>query len=210
MQIIAINPSRQSQQQVWLKFDTGLVLPLKVDDIVTLKITKFSDISSEDFDKIISVSASFVLLEYALRQLAISPKTSTLLLQKLKNYCYKIKNKYPYPDSLLSSLSSSTVTKVDQLGLLDSQTYIDYVLRKYPKKSQMEISYILRQGGVDYHPTPDRELEVKKIKDLINKKYHSYNLADYKVKNKIFARLANKGFPIELIKTAIDEILAIR
>jgi SOS response regulatory protein OraA/RecX len=111
---------------------------------------------------------------------------------------------------VLSPLLSSTVSKINQLGLLDEHSYIEYILRKYPKKSQIELVFLLRQRGIEYRPQLSRQTEIQKLKDIISKKYHSYNLADYNVKNKIYSRLANKGFPIELIKTAIDEILSIR
>ncbi|MFA5894684.1 MAG: RecX family transcriptional regulator [Candidatus Shapirobacteria bacterium] len=210
MQIITISPSRKSQQQVWLKFDDGTLLPFKVDDIVRLKLSKFTDISSDFFQTILVASATYLLLEYSLRQIAISPKTEKSLQQKLKIYCQKLKFKYNFSLDLIYPLIDSTVQRIVDDGLIDNQGYVDHLLRKYPRKSSAEISYLLRQQGITYAPKLDSSVEITKIKNIIIKKYSSYNLADYNVKNKLVSNLARKGFPIEFIKTAIDEIGEVR
>lgn len=210
MQIITISPSRKSQQQVWLKFDEGTLLPFKVDDVVRLKLSKFNDISSELHQTILLASANYLLLEYSLRQIAISPKTQKSLSQKLKMYCQKLKFKYNFSLDLLYPLIDPVVTRIVDDGLIDNQAYVEHLLRKYPRKSQMEITYLLRQQGISFSPTPDSQQEIAKIKNIILKKYHSYNLADYNVKSKLIGNLCRKGFPIEFIKTAIDETLQVR
>ncbi|MBI2464900.1 RecX family transcriptional regulator [Candidatus Shapirobacteria bacterium] len=207
MQIITISPSRQSQQQVWLKFDEGTLLPFKVDDVIRLKLSKFTNITSELYQSILLASANYLLLEYSLRQIAISPKTEKSLNQKLKIYCQKLKYKYNFELDFLYSLIDPVVKRIVDDGLIDNQAYIDHVLRKYPRKSMMEISFILRQQGINFSPKPNQEQEIEKIKNIILKKYHSYNLADYNAKNKLIGNLARKGFPIEFIKTAIDETM---
>lgn len=210
MQIIQISPSRQSQQQVWLKFNDGTLLPFKVDDVVSLKLTKFTEVPDDLYQTILLASAKYLLLEYSLRQIAISPKTEKSLEQKLKIYCQRLKYKYQFELDLLYPLIVPTVNRIVEDGLIDNDAYIEHLIRKYPRKSSVEISYLLRQQGISYTPKPDSRVEIEKIKNLILKKYQTYNLADYNVKNKLIGNLARKGFPIEFIKTAIDEIGEVR
>lgn len=210
MQIITISPSRQSQQQVWLKFDDGSLLPFKVDDVVRLKLSKFSDITPELHQSILIASANYLLLEYSLRQIAISPKTRKSLTQKLRVYCQKLKYKYNLPTELVTPLIDPVVQRIADDGLLDNESYVEHIIRKYPRKSSAELVYLLRQQGINYSPSPSSRTEIEKIKNLIVKKYRTYNLADYNVKNKLIGNLCRKGFPIEFIKTAIDETTEVR
>ena len=209
MQIIAINQSRKPQQ-VWLKFSDESLLPLKIDDLVNLKLVKFIDISTDAYHSIQAYSAKYLLLEYCLRQIAISPKIRKILEQKLKIYNLKLVYKYSFDRDLLASLVNPTIDKTASLGLLDDQTYIDYLVRKYPKKSSTEINYLLRRLGLNYRCQPDRNTEIVKISRLLEKKYQSVNLRDYHDKSKVIANLIHKGFPLELIKAAIDETLQLR
>ena len=209
MQIVAINPSRNSQQ-VWLKFDDDSLLPLQIDDLVNLKLTKFSDISLDTYKNILEHSAKYLQLEYCLRQIAISPKIRKILEQKLRIYNLRLTHKYSFSADLLNSLTQTTLSKIDTLGLLDEQVYVDHIIRKYPKKSSFEISYLLRRQGINYTPQPNSAIEISKIKQLISKKFSSVNFSDYNSKNKVLSNLIHRGFALEFIKIAIDEITQLR
>jgi len=204
MQIVAINPSRRSSQ-VWLKFDDQSFIPLRVDDIVILKIKKLIDLSDDQYQNILSHSVRFLLLEYCLRQIASSPKVESILRRKLRIYNQKIIKKYNYPSDTIITELEKVINKINELNLLDEQKYVDYVVRKYPKKSVSEINYLLNSFGVSQKINVSSDTEITKIKEIITKKYKSVDLADYNTKNKIISSLYRKGFALEFIKTAIDE-----
>ena len=209
MQIVAISPSRRSSQ-VWLKFNDQSFIPLRVDDLVVLKIKKLIDLSEDQYQNILSHSVGFLLSEYCLRQIAISPKVESILRRKLRLYCPKIIKKYNYPTDIVTTEQEQVIHKIKESNLLDEQKYIDYVIRKYPKKSISEINYLLASLGIDQKINVSPESEINKIKELIAKKYKIADLADYNTKNKIISRLYRKGFALEFIKTAIDESLKVR
>ena len=209
MQIVAINPSRNSQQ-VWLKFSDGSILPLRIDDLVTLKLSKHTDITEEKFNQIKNSSAGFLLLEYSLRQIAISPRVENILRQKLRIYCQKLIYKYGFSLDLLSPLVENVIAKLDSQNLLDQQPYIKYIVRKFPKKSVFELKYLFGRLGINYSPIQDITAEITKIKNLITRRYFRVDLTDYYQRNKLIANLNHKGFPVDLIKTAIDETVKVR
>lgn len=202
MQIVAINHSRQPQK-IWLKFDNDSLLPLRVDDLVILGIKKFIDIDSDFFKKIQESSAKFALTEYALRQIAISPKIAKLLTQKLKIYSHRLVQKYNYPRDLISNLIEIVVAEISQKNLLDEAAFIESYLRRHQKMSQLQLKYNLRALGLSYIPTSS---DKEKIVKLLSSKISNLDLSDFKTKNKLIASLCRKGFAIDLVKTTIDEL----
>ncbi|MFZ2153482.1 MAG: RecX family transcriptional regulator [Microgenomates group bacterium] len=204
MQILQISPSRKPQQ-VWLKFSDDSLLPLRVDDVVSLKLKKFIDITPEFYHTILLASGNYLLIEYCLRQLAISPKTQKILVQKLKIYVQRLVYKYKFKQDLLNQLIDPTINKIISLELLNDQNYIAYIQRKFSKKSQYEIQIILSQQGIHTTLPIDPRQEINKIKNLIIKKYSKTNLSDYNEKNKLINSLYRRGFAGDYIKIAIDE-----
>ena len=65
--------------RVNLTFSDQSYLPFFIDDVVKLSLTKNQSISPEIFDKIVSASLFYLGKEYALRQVAISPKTQKII-----------------------------------------------------------------------------------------------------------------------------------
>jgi regulatory protein len=208
MQIVAINPSRKSQQ-IWLKFDNDSLLPLKVDDLISLKLVKYSDLSEGQYQQVQEASAKYLLLEYSLRQIAISPKVESLLRQKLKIYCHRLVTKYSLPLDILDKHINSTINKLSQDGLLDQHKYIEHLQRIYPKKSIFELNYLAHRLGITDSISVDNDHELAKIKAIVRQKSRSMNLMNYQARNKLIANLNRKGFPINIIKNAIDECLKV-
>jgi SOS response regulatory protein OraA/RecX len=209
MQLVATNPSRKSQQ-VWLKFSDDTLLPLKIDDLAVLNIKKFVEISDDTFAKIQMLSSRYLLLEYCLRQIAISPKVESVLRQKIRQYIHRINFKYGLPSPVMANQVDSIIDKLNNDNLLSHQDYFDHLVRKYPKKSSMELNYLLKSKGISLQISVNSEQEIDKIKQLISKKYSRVDLSDYMSKNQLIAKISRKGFPIEFIKTAIDELSFIR
>lgn len=206
MQILAINHSLQPQK-IWLKFDDNRILPLKIDDLVVLGIKKYTDIDNEFFKKIQLFSANFVMTEYALRQIAISPKTLKLLRQKLQIYSHRLIQKYQFSSQLLSSAIEKVIEYINSKGLIDDTKFIEYYLRRHPKMSQMQIKYNLQNLGIVYiNHSSDKD----KIIQILSKKVGNKDLTDFNTKNKLISALYRKGFAIGDVRTAIDEYLSIR
>lgn len=205
MQIILIGKSR-SPNLVWLKFDNNSLLPLKIDDIVVLGLKKFVPLSDDEYTQIQHKSAEFLLFEYALRQIAISPKTKKILHQKLLNYCQRINQKFNYPLDLLNQLTATTLDNIVSRGLIDDSAFIDSYVRRHPKMSQVQIKYTLQNLGVVVPSSfQNQTSDVDKVKQILIKKYKNANMTDFKTKNKIIASLYRKGFALGDIKTAIDD-----
>jgi SOS response regulatory protein OraA/RecX len=210
MNLISIKPGRNSRL-VWLKFDNGHLLPLKIDDLVFLSITKNEAITPEKLVQINRSSLSFMLEEYALRQIAISPKIKSILLPKLKNYCLRVSQKFNYPTEIFPDLIDTTVKKLEDRGLLDTIDYARYFIKRHRKMSQAQINFSLKRLGIADISQLTIEISDKdKIRQIITKKYHNIDFSDYHAKNKIFSALARLGFTISDIKTTIDEYLKIR
>ena len=204
MQILTISHSRQPQK-VWLKFDDDSLLPFKIDDLVILNIKKFVELDVAALAKIQVASSKFVMSEYALRQIAISPKTSKLLSQKLANYQRLIQKKYSLPSSITSGLIEIIIQEISARGLLDDAKFIEYYVRRHSKMSQMQIKYNLQSLGLTY---TSQQTDQNGLNQLIAKKARVLDLTDFKTKNKLIASLYRKGFAINLVKTAIDEYLS--
>lgn len=209
MQIVAISPSRRSNQ-FWLKFDDKSFLPIKADDVINLKLRKFVDLSDDLYQSTLDKSANFLISEYSLRQIAISPKVEPLLRQKIKLFCQKISQKYHYSPAILSSQTELVINYLNSQNLLNQQEYLDYLVRRYPKKSVTELNFKLKSLGINLSIPVSRSEELFKIKDLLIKKYKSVDLTDYSAKGKVIAKLYRQGFALDLIKTTIDEHLKIR
>lgn len=209
MKLISIKPGRHSRL-VWLKFDNSRLLPLKIDDLVTQSITKNIDINSEKLNLIELLSLSFILEEYALRQIAISPKIKSILLPKLKNYCLKASQKYGYPTAIHSNIINNTLQTLEDKGLLNDQEYISYFIKRHSKKSRAHIVYTLNRLGIDTaNVLPFIVSDIDNITKIINKKYSKIDFSDYHSRNKVYSALGRLGFALGDIKTAIDEYLKI-
>ncbi len=83
MQIISIRPSRHPNI-VWVTFADKKYLPLLVDEIYRLKIKKGDDLEDNQLKNIYRLSLHQSLLDYALRQVGLSPKIKSVLVPKLK------------------------------------------------------------------------------------------------------------------------------
>ena len=207
MEIISVNVSKKNSRLVWLKFTGNILLPLSADDYVLMHLRKFEPLTDPLFLEIQSASARFLLTEYSLRQVAISPKVRVLLSQKLRLYSRKINQRYQYPEGLVISLVDSVVDKIEVMGLLDPDSFVEYYLRRHKKQSSVQNNFFLRQLGITNNTIATDDLD--KIKIILQKKYKPADFKDYKTKSKIIAKLYQKGFAVNDIKNAIDDYLGL-
>jgi len=207
MEIISVNVSKKNSRLIWLKFTDNVLLPLSADDYVLMHLKKFEPLTDEQFLTVQTASARFLLTEYSLRQVAISPKVRVLLSRKLRLYSQKINHSYQYPDGLVIGLIDSVVDKIDSLGLLDPVSFAEYFTRRHHRQSSSQINYQLRQLGISQKAIMSDD--VAKIKLILQKKYKPEDFSDYQTKRKIIAKLYQKGFAVNDIKTAIDDYLGL-
>jgi SOS response regulatory protein OraA/RecX len=207
MEIISVTVSKKNSHLVWLKFRDGNLLPFSAEDYVLMHLRKSELLSNDQFLAIETASARFLLTEYSFRQVAISPKVRKLLIQKLQLYSQKINHLYHFPESLVKNLIDPVVDKIEDLGMLDVPGFVEYFSRRHRRQSASQIKFQLRQLGIDQKLTVSDDVD--KIKIILQKKYQPDDFSDYKSKNKIIAKLYQKGFAVNDIKTAIDDYLGL-
>jgi SOS response regulatory protein OraA/RecX len=205
MEIISVNVSKRNSRLVWLKFSDNSLLPLSADDYVLMHLKKFTAIGDEQLLSIQTSSAKFLMLECSLRQVAISPKVKKILIQKLNLFIQKINLKYSYPASLAKGLIDPVVDKIESMGLLNTDSFIESFVRRHRQQSASQIKYQLRQLGISQPVVISND--VAKIKIILQKKYQPSDLSGYRSRQKIISKLYQKGFALNDIKTAIDDCL---
>jgi len=201
------------KNRVNLVFSDGNYLPFFIDDVVRLSLVKHQELSQEKLEQVKSLALLYLAKEYALRQIAISPKTEKILFRKLKLFFLKTTQKF----KLLSSISSDSI--INQIiadlktkKLLDQASFIDYFIKKNKFKSVAEIKFLLKQQGVDTSSLNiSSDNEGQSIKKILSKKHINRELmSDFSFKNKLYASLFRRGFTMSAIKTAIDEYLSLQ
>ena len=212
LSLVNIKTSR-IKNRVNLVFSDKNYLPFFIDDVVRLSLVKNQELNSEILDQIKYLSLLYLGKEYALRQIAISPKTEKILFQKLKIFFYKKTQKF----NLLSltpvdSIINQIIADLKEKKFLNQENFVDYFIKKNKFKSVVEIKYLLKQKGIDtssLNISSDNENDsIKKI--LYKKKVNRKLLSDYSYKNKLYASLFRRGFTMVAIKTAIDEFLSLQ
>lgn len=182
-----------------LSFSNQAVISISPDDAYSLKLTPGQEINQTLYQKINQLSLSFLVKSYALRQIAISPKSEKILRQK-------IHHRYPQVSSLLVE---DTISYLRRKNLLDESAYIDYFLKRHPKKSARHLQFLFRQQGINYRPSSKRE--IPKIISLLQRRQDSLKLLSRPLtKNRLLASLIRKGFSLADVKTAIDEFIKSR
>lgn len=128
------------------------------------------------------------LYDYALFQLAISPKSEASLIQKLK-----IKRRQLNSTSSINSI----IAKLKKLGFLDDRLFIDYFIRRHSLWSNRRLAYELKRQKINFTPEFDQDLiKIKKI--ILKKKFTNSKRA--------FFYFARNGFLLSDVKIAFDEL----
>ncbi|MDD4027212.1 MAG: RecX family transcriptional regulator [Candidatus Shapirobacteria bacterium] len=216
MQISSIKSSK-ILNRVWIAFSDSSYLPFFIDDVVKLGLIKNQEIDEGLFQKIIQTSLVFVGREYALRQIAISPKTEKIIGQKLKLFFKKtiLKYKLNINNLNLDEINQQIIDFLKERKLLNDQDFIKYFVKKNSKKSHQQLIYMLHQFGIDQNLLLDiklnQENDLDKIKNILSKKnIDKTKLIDFNEKNKLKASLFRRGFNLSDINTAIDDLINFR
>ena len=205
LKLLRLLPSRRTNNRVWLIFSDSTKLPFFIDDLVILGLRTNLEIDDDFFEKIKTKSLYYLLYNYSLNQIALSPKIEKTLSPKIRQKLNFYLRKYKLSGDYLF-LVDQIIDKLSSLNLLDDAAFINYLLRKNKKKSLQYLSRLFSY----YHlvlPENYHGDDIENIKNLlVKKKYLSLNLMENSVKNKLFASLMRKGFAYSDIKTAIDEL----
>lgn len=206
LQLQRLLPSRRTKNRVWLIFSDSSKLPFFADDVVVLGLKTNLEINDELLEKIKTRSLYYLLYNYSLNQIALSPKISQTLSPKIRQKLYFYQRKYKLTGDY-QFLVDQIIDKISSLNLLDELSFSQYLLRKNKKHSRQYLSRLFSF----YHLTPPQntpEGDIENIRDiLLKKKYISLNFSDNTVKNKLIASLLRKGFAYHDIKTVIDELI---
>jgi SOS response regulatory protein OraA/RecX len=202
-------PSRANVQ-----FSDGNYLPLLIDDVIKLLIKKGELLSNERLNSLTETSYLYLIKEYALRQIASSPKTKKLLIQKISQKKYQLTQKFPIlkTASQNSDLVNNLLDELSASGLINDLDYAKYAINRHRAKSPQFIRYLLLQKGVNLKNLPnDIFLQIdssQNIKKYLLKKFSKPNdLADFNTKNKFIGSMLRKGFTHSEVKTVIDDFL---
>ena len=199
--------------RVNLSFSDDSYLPFFIDDVVKLSLQKNQSIDDEKFLQIISASLSYLGREYALRQVAISPKTQKIISQKLKLFFLKTGRKYKHfigfkTDQIIFTI----IDDLNSKNLLNQADFVKSFIAKNHRKSANQIKFLLSQKGVDVSNLKlEKTNDINSIKRILAKKRVTPELLkDFKAKNKLYASLFRQGFDISDIKAAIDDYLSLQ
>lgn len=213
MNLVSIKASR-IPNRVYLRFSDGKYLPFFIDDVVIHSLRSGMDLDELIFKKIVNVALTYLLKDYSLRQIAISPKTTKILTFKLSLYLRRLTKKYQLAlsESEKIELVESNILKLKEKGLINDEEYINFFIKKNSRKSRQEIMFLLKKNGIDTSIIPSEKLnnegDKDKIKNLIIKKIHnSSDLIDFNNRKKVTAYLIRKGFSYDDVKFTIDDLI---
>lgn len=207
MILISIKPTR-IPNRVFLKFSNGLFLPFSLDDVVTFKLSVGKEIDNDELKVITNQSISYLLYQYSLNQIAISPKNETVLVKKLRaKIAFYLKKYNLDKNDIDPKIPASVIDRLNQQHLLNEKAFAESLIRKYSHKSNKEILYRLKLNGVDPKDIRlDPSDEDQKIRKLLSKRLKpGTNLSDPLERNRIISWLARKGFAIDSILSIIDD-----
>lgn len=205
LQLQKILPSRRTKNRVWLIFSDSSKFPFFIDDVVIFNLKTGKIIDDDLFSKIKESSLFYLLYNYSLNQVALSPKIARVLSPKIKQKLYFYQKKY-HLDGDFSFLIDQIIDKLSEKKLLNEDSYIAYLLHKNKGRSRQYLSQLFNYYHLQF-PSDFVSRDQDILKNLLLKKnVLSLNLSETAVKNKLFSSLMRKGFAYSDIKSVIDEL----
>jgi len=146
-----------------------------------------------------------LLKQYALGQIALSPKSLRLLTLKIRRHYHQLLHRYHYPDPVPIDqiLSSDILPYLEAHRLIDDSAYIEHLIRRHATKSTRHFIFLLGKSGISrsqYAPylADLYQQEQQKIRRLLPKLSH----LPYP---KLLSWFINRGFSIDSVKSVVDE-----
>jgi len=209
MILLQIRKSK-SPEKIYLLFDNGGLLPLKLDDYVLEKLKSGQEITNPLFDRLSVLSLTYLLKNYALNQIAISPKIETILRPKLLRQISYYFHKFSFASIDTSPIIADILDYLNQKKLLDPATYASYLIRRHRGKSENYLRQLFFHHHLDTSLLFGSVNDPDQIRKLINKKTKSLpKPMDFKTKTRLIGFLLRNGFAYSDIKTVIDETVKV-
>lgn len=205
MQTIIKKQISQGGGSLKIILQNGVIFRLPTNSTFYSKYKLGDTITDLDISKLASESTKYLLYQYALRQVAISPKNKFVLKQKLTQ---------KLPPGSAPSLISEVVEALEAKSLLNEEDFAAYLLSRHQNKSAFFQKRILQQRGVNQDIISkltnhtDNKQQIKLITNLTNKYHLRYQkLPKFQQNQKILNLLYQKGFPLALAKPIVDQSL---
>ncbi len=197
--IIKSLKSSRNPNLIWLTFNNGNYLPISVDDIYKYSLKKGDSVDNQKLELIFKLSFSFLLMEYALRQIALSPKNEKTIKQKLKIKYLFLHRKYYPPQLSIDEIINEIILSLKDKNLLDESVYVKSLLRRHSHKSSGYLKNLLISQGIDF-PKYEHLINFSEDIDKIKK-----ILPRLGTDQKAILKLIRRGFSLKYIKKAIDD-----
>jgi len=148
-QLLRLLPSRRTKNRIWLIFSDQLKLPFFADDVVKLGLKNNLEIGDELFGRIKAASLYYLLYNYSLRQIALSPKISQTLSPKLKQKLHFYLRKYQLSGEYLY-LVDEIIDKLSSHQLLDEVSFSEHLLRQNRHRSRQYLYRLFSYYHLDF------------------------------------------------------------
>lgn len=196
-----------------LTIQNGQTFYLSLNSDIYSKFRPGDSLTDEQIQHLSATSLENLLNEYALRQIAISPKNRQILHQKLQQKLPFFIKQYKYVLLDTGQIITKIIDKLATQNLLNESDFASYLLSRHKNKSSFFQKRILRQKGIDsdivsnLFSRPDSSGQIALITNLVNKYRLRYqNMPKYQQNQKILNLLYNRGFPLSLAKPIVDQI----
>jgi len=210
LQVKQIRPSSHSSNCLVLLNDLTVVL--HADSVAVLKLSAGGLLDEKGLSSLLTRSVFDLLLDYSLKLIAASPQSPKLLALRLARRRNVICQKYRYPLRLIDqSVVSQVQDHLSRRQLLNPQDFITAFIRRHRLKSPVFIASRLSQLGFtpsQFRPyLPGQDQQADTLKKIILKQITSPSqLRQVSIANRLKSRLYRRGFSLQQINNAIDDI----
>jgi SOS response regulatory protein OraA/RecX len=205
--IVKTTKPNRSCQALYVYTDTSAIYILPLEVALKLHFRPGNELTDIPFLE--TTSLQYLLKEYALRQIAISPKSRHILSQKLTQKLNDYKFKYNYSQDISIS---EILDYLEARNLLDASSFARHIVFKNRNKSSQFISQKLKQQKLSSEDVSEAMLQVDLVhqRELLQKliaklkiKYQKQPL--FVQKQKILSSVYQKGFSVSQAKNLLDQ-----
>ncbi len=203
MKIKAINPQQKNKQRYNIFDEEGFAGALNLEAVVKNKLREDTEITKEDFDKILLQDNERYAFDKALNFLSFCARTEQDIARFLKN------------KQLGEPVIQNTIEKLKNYGYIDDAAYARQLaqsLLQSKKLGRQAAAYRLRQKGIpqdmveevlEEYPEETEAQNAREIYETLLSKYK--NDDTNKRRMKITRNMAAKGYDYDLIHALVYE-----
>jgi len=212
--IITRLKSQKNKNRVNLYLDNKFAFGLSLDEVVSKGLAVRQELSDKQVDKLFFSSNLELLYQKTINFLSYRFRSE----KEIKDYLNKNLSKQDkVVDQLKEKLTEKIITKLKKQKLIDDQKFALWWIEQrlsFKPKGKWALKAELIKKGIDKEiieqslSTISSQQSSVAAQKIIDKKIRLYQkLPKQKLKQKLFAHLARRGFDYELIKKVIDESL---